>query len=146
MIRKAEKKDLPAILTLHSEIDLVSEKSTSLQKAQDIFYRIRTYPDYHVYIAVEDGEIVGTFALLIMDNLAHNGAPSGIIEDIVVKKDRQGKGIGKQMMAYAMKKCKEAGCYKLTLSSNTVRDKAHKFYESLGFKKHGYSFTVDIDT
>ena len=31
-----------------------------------------------------NGEIVGTFALLIMDNLAHLGAPSGVVEDVVV--------------------------------------------------------------
>jgi GNAT superfamily N-acetyltransferase len=80
-----------------------------------------------------------------MDNLAHNGRPSGIIEDIVVKKDWQGKGIGKQMIEYAREKCKEAGCYKLALSSNIARDRAHKFYETLEFKKHGYSFAVDID-
>jgi hypothetical protein len=47
-------------------------------------------------------------------------------------------------MEYAMQKCKELGCYKLSLSSNVKRENAHKFYESLGFIKYGYSFVVDI--
>jgi len=145
MIRKAEEKDLPSILALYSEIDLVKEESLSLKRAQAIFSRIRSYPNYNIYITIEEREIVGTFALLIMDNLAHNGAPSGLIEDMAVREDWQGKGIGKQMMEYAMQICKEAACYKLALSSNVIREKAHKFYESLGFKKHGYSFAVDID-
>ena len=90
------------------------------------------------------GEIVGTFALLIMDNLAHKGTPSGIVEDVAVRSEWQGKGIGKQMMEYAIGQCKEAGCYKMALSSNSIRKNAHRFYESLGFKKHGYSFVLDI--
>jgi hypothetical protein len=27
---------------------------------------------------------VGTFALLVMDNLAHGGAPEGVVENVVV--------------------------------------------------------------
>ena len=36
----------------------------------------------HVMIRVN--KVVGTFALLIMDNLAHCGTTSGIVEDVVV--------------------------------------------------------------
>ena len=88
--------------------------------------------------------IVGTFALLIMDNLAHQGTPSGVVEDVAVLNDLQGKGIGKMMMKFAMEKCQEAGCYKLVLSSNVKRTEAHAFYESLDFEKHGFSFRVNF--
>jgi len=79
-----------------------------------------------------------------MDKLAHMGAPSGIVEDVVVHKDWQGRGIGKQMMQFAMDRCKESRCYKLALSSNMNREVAHSFYEKLGFQKHGYSFMVEF--
>ena len=32
------------------------------------------YPNYRIFVAVLDGKIVGTYALLIMDNLAKRGA------------------------------------------------------------------------
>ena len=35
------------------------------------------------------------------------------------------------------------GCYKLALSSNRRRERAHAFYESLGFERHGVSFVID---
>lgn len=85
-----------------------------------------------------------TFALLIMDNLAHGGAPSGIVEDVVVRADHQGLGLGKMMMHFAMDVCRQAGCYKLMLSSNQKRVTAHVFYESLGFDRHGFSFVVPL--
>lgn len=88
--------------------------------------------------------IVGTFELLIMDNLAHRGQPSGVVEDVVVDSGLQSKGIGRLMMAFAMEICRKKGCYKMTLSSNLKRERAHQFYESLGFKKHGYSYLVEI--
>lgn len=142
-IRPATQTDLPAILALYAEIEL-GGSGTDLARAERVFERIRRYPNYTVYVAVADGVIIGTFALLIMDNLAHDGAPSGIVEDVVVHPSRQGQGIGKQMMLLAMERCRSAGCYKLVLSSNLVREQAHQFYESLGFKRHGYSFVVSL--
>jgi GNAT superfamily N-acetyltransferase len=46
------------------------------------------------------------------------------------------------MMDDAMAHCREAGCYKMVLSSNLKREKAHLFYERLGFERHGVSFRV----
>ncbi len=30
------------------------------------------------------------------------------------------------------------------LSANLIREDAHRFYEAVGFKKHGYSFLVSL--
>ena len=143
VMRAATESDLSVILALYVEVD--DEQTLPLEQARSIFERMHTYPDYRMYVALLDGSIVGTFALLIMDNLAHLGAPSGVVEDVVVRSDRQGLGIGKQMMRFAMARCRERGCYKLALSSNLKREAAHRFYEDLGFKRHGYSYVVDLD-
>ena len=110
------------------------------------FARIVAYPDYAVYLAEEDGVPVGTFALLVMDNLAHGGAPEGIVENVVVAEGRRGQGVGRAMMRFAMDHCAAAGCYKLVLSSNVRREAAHRFYEDLGFVQHGLSFSVPVTT
>ncbi len=86
---------------------------------------------------------MGTFALLIMDNLGHMGTPSAVIEDVAVDPAWQQKGIGREMMRYALEMAGEKGCYKVALSSNLKRERAHAFYESFGFERHGYSFRVD---
>ena len=80
-----------------------------------------------------------------MDNLAHMGSKSGLIEDVVVSQALHGQGIGKQMIAFAIQTCKEKSCYKVCLSSNLKRKNAHKFYENIGFKIHGYSFLMELD-
>jgi GNAT superfamily N-acetyltransferase len=143
-IREVKDEDLPVILSLYAQPDVDNGEVLSIEQAHKILARIRSYPEYRIYVAKAEDKIVGTFALLIMDNLAHMGAPSGIVEDVVVDPYWQGKGIGKQMMKFARKRCREMGCYKLALSSNLKRKVAHRFYESLGFKRHGYSFIVEL--
>ncbi len=144
-IREANVEDLPGILSLHAQLESEEGDILPVEEARTIFGGIKRYPDYRIYVATIDKEIIGTFALLIMDNLAHMGAPSGIVEDVVVHKDRQRMGIGKEMMRFAMDYCRKKGCYKLALSSNRGREVAHRFYESLGFQRHGYSFVVELN-
>lgn len=144
-IREAEEGDLPAILSVYRSAGLDSARTLSASEAGTIFQRIWTYPDYKIFVASREGKIIGTFALLIMDNLVNGGLPSGIVEDVAVMKDNQGQGIGKQMMNFALERCRQRGCYKLVLSSNEKRDAAHRFYESLGFVRHGFSFQVNLN-
>ena len=81
---------------------------------------------------------------MIMDNLAHMGSSSGILEDVVVLEEHRRRGTGQLMMNFAMDLCKRRGCYKIALSCNMQRESAHLFYESLDFKRHGYSFIVEL--
>ena len=143
-IRQATTADLAGVLALYAQPDLDDGKVLSEAEARKIFAQFAHYPNYRLFVAVDDQAVVGTFALLVMHNLAHRGTPSAIAEDVVVAKARQGQGIGRQMMAHAADQARAAGCYKLALSSNRKRKEAHAFYESLGFAQHGLSFVMDI--
>jgi GNAT superfamily N-acetyltransferase len=142
IVREAQEADLPAILSLYSQLGQDDGTVLSLDEARCIFNWLRSYPDYRIYVALADGIIVGTFALLVMDNLAHRGARSAILEDVVVDEGVRGQGIGKEMMAYAGNLCREKQCYKMALNSNRHRVDAHRFYQSLGYERHGYSFAI----
>lgn len=142
-IRKASKSDLSEILRLYAQPDFDDGKVLSVSDAERIFEQMSRYPNYKIYVAVSEGRIVGTFALLVMDNLGHLGAPSAIIEDVAVDSICQGQGVGKAMMRYAIQLATEYGCYKVVVSSNLKRERAHSFYESLEFERHGYSFRIN---
>lgn len=146
ILREAALSDLPQLLELYMLLEFGPAKKLSLTKARSQFLRYGEYPNYRVYVAEAAGVIVGTFALIIIDSVAHGGKPFGIVEDVVVSADWQGKGIGKKMMQFAMARCKKISCYKLALSSHLKREDAHKFYEFLGFEKHGFSFQVALST
>ncbi len=143
-IAEAGKGDLPDILSLYADRDIDAGNVLPVKKAEEIFDRMQSYPNYKIYIAKYNDEIVGTFSLSIMDNIAHLGRCSGLIESVVVRKDMRAKGIGRKMMEYAFEICRKNNCCKINLSSNLKRERAHKFYENLGFDKHGYSFSIEL--
>lgn len=142
-IREANLDDVKDILHIYAEA-LDNGKVLSVENAQRIFLKQQQYPDYKVFVAEFEQQLVGTFAVLIMENMAHMGTSSAVVEDVGVLPTMQGKGIGKLMMEFAMDYAREKGCYKMNLSSNIRREKAHQFYESLGFQKHGFSFLIPL--
>ena len=143
-IREATERDLAGVLALYAQPELDDGNVLPVDRAASIWRRFSDYPDYTLYVAELDGTIVGSFALLVMDNLGHLGAPSGIVEDVVVAPHIHGHGIGQAMMRFAVVRCRERDCYKLMLSSNAKRLRAHSFYESLGFERHGFSFRMNL--
>ena len=143
-IREATENDLRAILNLYTLAGIGRDTNFTLEEAREHFAIFRRYPSFRIFVALIDGAVVGTYELLIMDNLAKRGRKSGVVEDVAVDPAYQGRGIGRAMMEHARAQCRQAGCYKLVLSSNLKREEAHRFYEAVGFQRHGYSFLTEF--
>lgn len=141
-VRAATEDDLPQVLQLYAQPEIDDGEVPELDDAKNLLKRFAAYPNYKLYVALLDAKIVGSFALLIMDNIGHMGARSGVMEDVVVDPTIHRKGIGKAMMSAAFEVCRTNNCYKLSLSANLKRDAAHSFYEAIGFERHGYSFLM----
>jgi GNAT superfamily N-acetyltransferase len=144
-IREAREEDIEAILEIYSQPSIDNGICLNHKEAKEIFRIIETYPNYKIYVAEIENRIVGTIAVLIMHNIGHLGKKSAIFESIAVLPEWQGQGIGKRMLENSIEICKEIGCYKITLSANIKRDKAHQFYESLGLVQHGISFKYTFE-
>lgn len=141
-IRQATAADVPQVIGLYAQPAFDKGHVLNEAEAQAVFARFASYPNYRLFVVCDRAQVVGSYALLVMDNLGHHGTPSAVVEDVVVAANKQGQGIGRQMMAHAVAEAKAAGCYKLALSSNLRRTEAHKFYEALGFIQHGVSFVI----
>lgn len=143
-VRQATAADLPSVLALYAQPAMDNGQVLAIEEAEQLLAQFSHYPNYRLFVACDADRVVGTFALLVMHNLAHQGTPSAIVEDVVVSDAHQSQGIGRDMMHHAMALAREAGCYKLVLSSNQKRERAHAFYESLGFQRHGFSFLIEM--
>lgn len=145
VIREAAEADLPAVLALYAQPGLDDGRVLGIDRAREVFAQFARYPNYRLFVAEAPGgtEIVASYALLVMHNLAHQGTPSAIAEDVVVIETHQRRGLGRALMAHALAQARSAGCYKLALSSNARRTAAHAFYRSLGFQQHGMSFLIE---
>lgn len=134
------------MLELYVQPAMDDVRVLSQQAAREVFAQFARHPhDRHDVASdeVQPDTLLGTFALLVMHKFGHRGTPSAIVEDVVVSPGLQGRGLGRQMMAHAREPARQAGCYKLVLSSNQRRESAHAFYASLGFQRHGFSFLLE---
>ena len=143
-IREADSHDIPAILELYRAAWAADEEAFTAEEAEAHFALFKKYPSFRIFVGVYGRIVVGTYELMIMDNMAKRGRRSGIVEDVAVHPEYQGQGIGRAMMQHALAECRKASCYKLSLSSNLKRTDAHRFYDSLGFTRHGYSFEMEL--
>ncbi|BAY41526.1 putative acetyltransferase (plasmid) [Nostoc sp. NIES-2111] len=138
-IRLANREDLPVLSQLYADMD--GEAPLAKQELEKIFAQIAQFPNYHIYIAYLNQQPVGTFSLFYAPTMMHREYHKfAVLDSVTVISSMRGEGIGSQMVKAAIKLSAEAGCYKVTLSSNLKRDRAHQFYQSLGFEQHGWSF------
>ena len=145
IIRAATEGDIPRILKLYEELvtstsQAETGRTPSLDDYRRIFEQVRAMPGHELIVAEENGEVIGTMVLLIVPNLSHSGLPWAAVENVVTDRRFQRQGIGRLMMEYAINRAREAGCYKLQLSSSKTRQEAHRFYESLGFEASAHGF------
>lgn len=141
-IREAQLADMPAVMQLIGQADMSPDNELSDEQVEELYHQIDGTPFHRLYVAELDAEIVGTFALIVVQQLSHNAARSVVIEDIVVRSDLQGRGLGEELMEFAFQESQVLGCLKLTLSSGNARAKAHEFYEKLGYKRDGIRFAL----
>ena len=131
IIRKLRMEDLQnGFLTSLDSLRNASDIDKS--KAEEIFKKIDSNPDYTIAVAELDGKIVGSTTLLIEQKFIHQGGLVGHIEDVVVDKNFQGQKIGEKIMKYLLEIAKKRGCYKTILDCT---DEVKPFYEKLGFKQ-----------
>ncbi|MGI9215868.1 MAG: GNAT family N-acetyltransferase, partial [Hydrogenophaga sp.] len=97
MLREATADDLPAVLALYAQPGLDDGEVLGPEQAREVFAQFARYPSYRLFVAIDAaGAVVGSYALLVMHNLAHRGTPSAIAEDVVVDQACRGQGIGRQ--------------------------------------------------
>lgn len=143
--RIAERADIPALLSLYAQLDGDDGPGLDVSRAEALWDIMESYPDYQVHVVESEGRIVGTFSLLVVVALSHRGIPGAVVEAVVVDEKCRSRGVGEAMMRKAMDVARAKGCYKVALSSSSRRVNAHRFYDNIGFQRHGVSFLVELE-
>ncbi len=137
--RKATQKDISSIVEMMAD-DMLGKTRENFQNPLPIEYlnafRIINSDENQELIVLEDenSEIIGTLQLTFIQYLNYCGGMRAQIESVIIRKDKRGQGIGKQMFEWAINRAKEKNARMLQLTSDKQRPRAIKFYEDLGFK------------
>ena len=109
-------------------------------KAKEILKEIKQNPNHIIHVATDGEKIVGATTLLIEKKFIHDGGLVGHIEDVVVRKDYEGKGVGIKLVTSMLERAKEKNCYKTILD---CKDDVKQFYERIGFKHESSGMRYD---
>jgi glucosamine-phosphate N-acetyltransferase len=114
----------------------------TLAEARGLFKAMKSSPIYHTFVAVAgDGLVIGATTLLVEQKFIHRGGLVGHIEDVVVRKGHEGKGVGGSVVRAAVEKARELGCYKVILDCEAD---LVDFYKKLGFSEHDVGMRIDL--
>ncbi len=147
IIRQAKEEDINRLLELydelvitHSEIEL--DQKRSYEDYQRSFTQMNNITGHNLLVIEYNGKVVGTATLLIIPSLSHNACPWAVIEHLIIDPNYQGQHHGKRLMQHIINEARDAGCYKIILSSNKKRREAHEFYQALGFEASSEGFSL----
>ena len=97
------------------------------------FREIEGDPNNELIVAEAGDEVVGTLQLTFTPSISFKGGRRATVESVRVNEQHRGKGIGREIMLWAIDRAKEKGCVSMQLTTNLERMDARRFYENLGF-------------
>jgi ribosomal protein S18 acetylase RimI-like enzyme len=146
-IRRARRDDVTAIVAMLADDRLGSARERLEDPLPSSYFAafeaLDRDPDIRLVVA-EDGEgrVVGCLQLCILPGLSSQGASRGLIEDVRVASDCRSRGIGEQLVQWAVAEARGKGCKLVELFTHHTRVDAQRFYKRLGFEPSHVGMTV----
>lgn len=145
-IRTAVADDAEAVMELLAAGALTTrEDPTDVAAYRDALADLSRTPGTEVLVAEVDDAVVGVCQLLIFRHIQEAGGWCAELESVHVRSGLRGAGIGARLVAAAVDRARQAGCYRVQLTSNMARADAHRFWEREGFAPTHMGFKRYLD-
>jgi ribosomal protein S18 acetylase RimI-like enzyme len=146
-IRRARRDDVGIIVRMLADDPLGSARER-LEDPLPLSYfqafEVLEHASHIQLVVAEDGEgvVVGCLQLCILPGLSSQGASRGLIEDVRVATHCRSRGIGEQMVQWAIAEARVGGCKLVELFTHRTRVDAQRFYARLGFQPSHVGMTL----
>ncbi len=146
-IRRARREDVDIIVRMLADDPLGGARERLEDPLPPPYFRAfdRVDRDQNIQLVVaedHDGAVVGCLQLAILPGLSSQGASRGLIEDVRVATHCRSRGIGEQMVRWAIAEAREQGCKLVELLTHNTRVDAQRFYVRLGFQPSHVGMTL----
>ena len=133
MIREAQPSDVPVLLELVRELARYEREPDAVVATEDDLATALFGPDPSAgcHVAEVDGAVVG-FALWYRSFSTWLGRPGLWLEDLFVRPEHRGAGLGRQLLVQLAAVCVERGWPRFEWWVLDWNEPAHGFYRSLG--------------
>ena len=146
-IRRARRDDVGAIVRMLADDPLGSARERIEEPLPPSYFRAFEALEHasHIQLVVaEDGEgaVVGCLQLCILPGLSSQGASRGLIEDVRVAAQCRSRGIGEQLVQWAVSEARAKNCKLVELLTHRTRVDAQRFYVRFGFQPSHVGMTL----
>ncbi len=146
-IRRARRDDVGVIVGMLADDPLGCGRERLEQPLPPSYFRafeaLEQDPNIQLVVAEDgDGAVVGCLQLCILPGLSSQGASRGLIEDVRVASRCRSRGIGEQMVQWAVAEARAKGCKLVELLTHHTRVDAQRFYVRLGFQPSHVGMTL----
>jgi ribosomal protein S18 acetylase RimI-like enzyme len=147
IIRRARRDDVGTIVKMLADDPLGSARERIEdplpQSYLTAFETLDRDPNIELIVAADgEGAVVGCLQLCILPGLSSQGASRGLIEDVRVARHCRSRGIGEQMVQWAVAQARAKGCILVELLTHHTRVDAQRFYERLGLQRSHVGMTM----
>ena len=115
----------------------------SMQDFEQQFLQALQASNLKYFIAHEEEQPIGYFALRIENQLHHCALVAEIVEFYIVPQHRN-RGLGTALLQVAVDRAKQFGAILIEVASSVTRHDTHRFYEKFGFAKTHYRFAYTL--
>ena len=135
IIRKAKTTDAQDLKVLYFEhlTQFPPREEQDMDLWGNILDRFEKDEHMHLLVAEEDGKVVSSVQMAIIENLTHNARPFAVIENVVTHSDYRNRGYASALLERASEIAKEYNCYKVFLETGSNKESTLNFYRSNGF-------------
>jgi ribosomal protein S18 acetylase RimI-like enzyme len=146
-IRRAGRGDVLSIVRMLADDPLGSGRERVEDPLPESYFRafeaVDRDPNIQLMVAEDrEGVVVGCLQLGILPGLSSQGASRGLIEDVRVAAHCRSRGIGEQMVQWAVAQARARGCILVELLTHNSRIDAQRFYKRLGFAQSHAGMTI----
>lgn len=137
VVRALIEDDLDALLTLYSHLHATDAPLPAREEIERVWRAALTLPGSRYYGAFDGPLLVAACAITVVPNLTRGCRPYAVIENVVTHRDHRRRGHGRAVLTAAMDFAWMQRCYKILLLTGRKDEKVWRFYEGLGFDRHG---------
>jgi ribosomal protein S18 acetylase RimI-like enzyme len=146
-IRRVRREDVAVIVGMLADDPLGGARERIEDPLPQSYYRafetLERDPNIQLVVAEDGvGAVIGCLQLCILPGLSSQGASRGLIEDVRVASQFRSRGVGEQLVQWAVAEARGRGCKLVELLTHHTRIDAQRFYERLGFARSHVGMTV----
>ena len=135
IIRKAKSTDAQDLKTLYFDFltHFPPKEEQDMNQWSRLLAKFEQDENMYLLVAEENGKVVSSVQMAIVETLTHNVRPYAVIENVVTHGEYRNQGYASALLERASEIAREKRCYKLFLETGSNKESTLNFYRKNGF-------------